>query len=115
MEGSKCIYFCFARKKGELEIFAQSISEVSALDSSVSRELPVSVLFGLYMDYLNPLHFWLIFQRIRLAYRNLAGLRHALKRKCGKEQMLQIQSSFALNIMLVPLGSQDCVAPSVHH
>lgn len=60
-----------------MEIFAQSIPEVTALDSSVSWELPVSVLFGLYMDYLNPLHFWLILQHIWPAY--LAGLKHSLK------------------------------------
>lgn len=69
MEGSKCIYFCFAHKKGELEISAQYIIELTALDSSVSWELAVSVLFGLYTDYLNPLHFWLLLRHIQEAYK----------------------------------------------
>ena len=69
MEGSKCIYFCFAHKSGELEIFAWYVIELAALDSSVSSELAVSVLFGLYADYLNPLHFWLVLQHIQQAYK----------------------------------------------
>ncbi|KAI1238648.1 Fibroblast growth factor 2, partial [Lamprotornis superbus] len=38
VEGSKCIYFCFVHKNGDLEIFAQSVLEVTVLDSSRSRE-----------------------------------------------------------------------------
>lgn len=63
------VFICFACKNGEVEIFAQYIIELTALDSSVSWELAVSVLFGLYTDYLNPLHFWLILQHIQQAYK----------------------------------------------
>lgn len=47
MGGSKCIYFSFVRKNGELESFAQSIIELTALDSSEAQ----SCLFQCYLGY----------------------------------------------------------------
>lgn len=96
------------------EIFAQSIPEVTALDSSVSWALPVSVLFGLYMDYLNPLHLWLILQHIWPAYKNLAGLTHS-KKVWKRVNVTNTKLLCPEHATLLALGSQDCVTLSIPH
>lgn len=87
-----------------MEIFAQSIPEVTALDSSESWELPVSVLFGLYLDYLNPLHLWLILQHNWPAYKNLAALTHSLKESVEKSKCYQHKTPLSWTCYSVTIG-----------
>lgn len=55
-------FICFVHKNGEMEIFAQSIPEVTALDCSESSLFQFSL--GYIWITLNPLQLWLILQHI---------------------------------------------------